>query len=251
MTPLLRLVIPLALGLSAAVINGMVVETRTASHPFVRIGREVKAGELIEGAALEQINLPGDVGDLRKSLVVYGDREVLIGTRAQRDLFPGDVLFWQDAARPDAAIPANDGEQILPVDLSGVAVETSLLFPGTFIDFWISLPPVTGAMTVSNQKAQAGSTTGGERGKFQRIGPFRLLSVGSRFGQPSSAEENDRHVPRGNERVISVAVKVRPDGQYEDASQQLLDAQAQKQIMAIALHPRSQNVAGASVAPSH
>jgi hypothetical protein len=243
MNPLVRLVAPLTLGVVAAIINWIVVEGRTSATPYVRIRQEVRAGETIERGALGRVDLPGDPGDLRATLIPYGDADVVIGTRAQRDLFPGDLLLWQDATRPDAAIPAEADERILPIDLGGVAVETSLLYPGSQLDFWIAPPPsfatATAGAAATGDEMELQVAVDPEKADYRLIGPFRILSVGNRFVQGPTGDDRRQSGSRGNERVISVAVKVQPDGRYDASSQQLLDAHAQKRIMAIALRPRA------------
>jgi hypothetical protein len=256
MNPLVRLVAPLTFGIVAAAINWMVVQSRTTAYPYVRVRQEVRAGEPIEKGALARVDLPGDPGAVRSTLVPFSDADVVIGTRAQRDLFPGDLLLWQDATRPDAAIPAEADERILPVDLSGVAVETSLLYPGSLLDFWIA--PLQGdapapAPSTGGDKVELQVAVDPEAGDYRLIGPFRILSVGSRFVQGPTGDDHGQG-GRGNERVITVAVQVQPDGRYDANSRQLLDAHAQKRIMAIALRPRvggSSRAAAPSVEAIH
>lgn len=246
MNPLMRLLIPLVLGFGAAAVNWMVIENRTASRPFVSIKEGVRAGEIIESAMLGRVDLPGDPGLLGKSLIPFSERDLVVGTLAQRDLFPGDFLLWQDSKRPGSFIATEEGERILPVDIGGLAVETSLLYPGSLIDFWIA-PAANGGFGIlaaggvenTKQDGNRQRADDSNKSRYQLIGPFRILSVGSEFNQPLAGVERKRTAgTRGNERVISVAVKVLPDNTYDDASRQLLDAHAQKRLMAIALRPQ-------------
>jgi hypothetical protein len=232
MNPMLKLAAPAALGLLASFINWTIIKGQISPHAFVVVRQQVGVGEKIEGSALASLEVPGDPERLRKTLIPYEDRDVIIGTQSGRKLHPNDLVLWQDVKRPDAGIEAGPDELILPIDLSGVTVETDLLYPGHFVDFWISPPKPDG------RPAAHDAAAGAARSEYELVGPFRILSVGSDSDQAAlrgGAERRDR--PRGNDRVISVAVKVQPNSSYDAASRRLLDAHAQKRIMAIVLRP--------------
>jgi hypothetical protein len=78
------------------------------------------------------------------------------------------------------------------------------------------------------------------------IGPFRILSVGRRFAQGVERESDRRGGGRGDERIVSVAVKIQADGNYDRDSNRLLEAHARRKIMAVALRPKTSGVGGAS-----
>jgi hypothetical protein len=236
MNPMLKLAAPAVLGALAGFLNWTIVRSQMAPHAFVVVRQQVKVGEKIEAVALARLEVPGDPERSRKTLIPYEDRDVIIGTRSQRELHPNDLVLWQDVQRPNAEIVAEPDELILPIDLSGVTVETGLLFPGHLVEFWIAPPKPDGS-----PPAREATAAGSAPLDYQLIGPFRILSVGmdsDQFAAQQSAERRERS--RGNDRVISVAVKLQADGHYDAQSRRLLEAHAQKRVMAIVLRPTVQ-----------
>ena len=68
--------------------------------------------------------------------------------------------------------------------------------------------------------------------------PQRRRNVSRQAVLPAEEDKNDRQ--RGNERIISVAVKLQPDGNFEPSCRRLFEAVAQKRIMAVLLYPTGQ-----------
>ena len=135
---LVKFAIPIGIGVLAAAFNYLAVTSQTAKHSYVVSTRKVEIGEALAASGLDLIELPGDPARYRATLIPGEERGVIVGTRAQRVLYPGDPVFWRDIkpARPWSLGGPDD--HVLPIDLTGLAVETSLLSPGDRIDFLVA-----------------------------------------------------------------------------------------------------------------
>ncbi len=233
---LFRLGLPAACAVLAAFINFGAVRSSVKTTSCTVITRRVGPGEPLDLSLLGQMAIPGDSIHLKATFVPSEEREVILGTVAQRELHPGDLLMWRDVKRPTVGIEAAPDEFVLPIDLTGVAVETSMLFAGDIVSFWIAPPSI-------NPRRALPAT--GIDPDYQMIGPFRVLSVGSDTSRNpevvgSQGSRGGGPHGRGNERVISVAVKLSPDGRFDVPSRRLLEAHATKRLMAVVLRPGGQ-----------
>lgn len=96
MNHLVRLMIALFLGVTAGIGNWIYLATKTQPLQFLCIKNALKAGQRIDEEDLGSIPVPGDRADLRKTLIPFKNRAVVLGTKAVRDYEAGDVVFTRD-----------------------------------------------------------------------------------------------------------------------------------------------------------
>ena len=239
MKPWIKILVPIGLFAAAAAINTIVITQQLAEQPYVIVRRQIVAGERFDPSALDLVSLPGDPERLRGTLIPGEDRDVILGMVSRRDLHPGDPVFWRDLKKPSTTVELSPDELMLPVDLNGVPVETSLLFPGCRLDFCVAPAPAD----VRRAPHGPADAEGAEPEGYQLIGPFRVLTVGRDATRAAAgaasltlAFDNEaRPGSRGNERLISVAVRVQADGKYDRSARRLLEALAARRITAIVL----------------
>jgi hypothetical protein len=244
MKPWVKVTVPLGLFVCAGALNQYVVRQQLASDPYVVVQRQIRPGEKFDSSALDSVHIPGDRERLRATLVPGDERDVILGMEARRELHPGDPVFWRDIKKPGVAVELGPDEFMLPVDLGTLPVETGLLFPGMRVDFCVA--PVAVESRIAPQRpAGVGADSADD---YHFVGPFRVLTVGrdaTRAAAGAAAslsltfDTDGRSGSRGNERMISVAIKVQADGKYDQASRRLLEALAGKRITAIILRPGS------------
>lgn len=176
----LRLAIPIVLGSGAAACNYFLMYMYTNPQKFVSAKEDINAGEELL-SKLEVVDVPGHAQSLLKC-AVSGDgyASLLGGVRASRQLRKGDLLLWQDVVQPVELKPSA-GEDALTLSLEGVAVIPQLMNVGQQITFVVK--PLSDEASVGSSSSSALS-----RGP-ERIGPFRLLSVGSRLNRVSNSTE--------------------------------------------------------------
>jgi hypothetical protein len=244
-----KFLLPALLGGLAAFLNWSAVNSQLnpPRTELTRVLRSMKVGETFQDADLQSIIFVGDVGSLKSSAIPFEEKSVLSGRVVPRDLAKGDLVLWRDATPPPSVLKVEPGEKILPVSLAGVNVEPKLLGVGLQIGFLISGP----TQAVVPGGARRAATPAADDTLY--VGPFRLLSIGSRL----SADE----IPRGgqgDERLVTVAIRLDSAGRPAGPAQQLVHAidRGQNQgrrIVAIVLDPpgevASPRVARASDAP--
>lgn len=225
----LRILIPLVIGVAAAGLNWVVLNSRAPAKTFVRVNTPVKANTTIEEGVLDKVELSGDLESLEKTAVPYSMRAVLFGRYLLRDLHKNDIILWQDtiASRGELNEPA------LPIPLEGMNVVPALLQVGDQIGFLAargSKPTNSGANTAEPE--------------LDLIGPFRILSVGD---QVYRLEGADTRTSKGtSDRIITIAVKLANDRQIDDPNIGKLlaalkggESENRSRVYGVVLMPRS------------
>lgn len=200
----LKLAIPIALAVIAAIVNTMVMSARVAPLRFVQATRDIAQGEVVIASDLAVLELPGPIGrKLKETAISYNEVGVLLKRRAQRDFFVGDIIFYRDFGIRGAEMDLRPGEAAQRLSLQGAVVAPSLLRIGCELDFLLPLsddePP-------------------------QWHGPFRLVSVGERLG--NAVDTSTRSAAAS---TITVAVQKEPGNAEEAARQAALDRFAVRQ----------------------
>jgi hypothetical protein len=190
--------------LAAAVINMMVLQARTNTVTFIQASRDVKLGELFTMDDLAQLPIPGTQAALLKNTAIpFENIGVLVGQPALRDFMVGDIVFFRDFDLQGETLQLRHGEVAQQVTLTGVEVPTSTLNIGNELYFFVQMDP---------------------EAETERIGPFRLVSVGDRVS--NSIDPTDSS---GAAKVITVAVKKAPNNDEEKTQQDRLIRFALKQ----------------------
>jgi len=187
-----RFMIPASLGILATLAHYSVLASKVKLSDYVVLKKPVAVGEEITLDAVAKVQLPGDEARLRKILVPWSEKHLVLLAVAQRNMFPDDVLFWQDAWRKENESDGlEEDEKLVPLDLSGVIVETMLLMPGQLVWFEIALD----ADDAVNGEADRNGRDDADEPQTCEIDP-RYLSVdkppGDGLPTPPRAEGDDR-----------------------------------------------------------
>ncbi|MEM9586238.1 MAG: hypothetical protein AAGA03_03065 [Planctomycetota bacterium] len=100
MSSVLKLVIGLLLAVVAAGINWIYLASQTSPASYVAAKSSLRQGQTIESEDLVAVPIPGDSSRVRKSLIPYANRSILLGTAATRDYETGDMILAQDMSVP-------------------------------------------------------------------------------------------------------------------------------------------------------
>jgi hypothetical protein len=227
-----RLLVPAIIGILAAFTHYTYLSSKVRLSEYIVVKKPVRIGEEIRPDAIETIQLPGDQTRLSKVFVPYSEKHNVIMAIAQRDLYPEDVLFWQDTWRDrDDSRGLHAGEMLVPIELNGIVVETKMLMPGKQIWFQISSEP----KDEQSLKIQ---------GKLSMMGPYRIVAVGAQKEKQVHGEdekEADSRL-RGSERTITIPLKFQTDGNPDEKSSQIMIADKEKRIVRIVFEPSNPSV---------
>lgn len=100
MSNLVKLIFALFLGIVAAGANWVWVSAKAKPPEFVAAKTSLKPGAKIDESDLMAIPVPGDIDDLKKSLIPYRNRALLFGAKASRAYEAGDIFFQRDILPP-------------------------------------------------------------------------------------------------------------------------------------------------------
>lgn len=95
MKNIFKLSIAVILAGLAGVLNAFYL---SQSQSFVEIRTKIKQGDPIVAEKLQRLKVPDTQGALKKSLVPWEDRNLLLQLQATRDYSPGDVVLQRDVA---------------------------------------------------------------------------------------------------------------------------------------------------------
>jgi hypothetical protein len=235
MSFLLKLTIPVGLGLAAGAMNYAVVSAQVRPYPYVVVRKHLLPGEVLPAEALDRLEVPGDRERQKRTMVPFEEASTLVGTVCQRELRPGDVVLFQDVTPLEYVPKMGRDERALPVSLAGVTVEPTLLRPGLLVDF-VVVPPRPRDGRIADDKDEPDASTA-----ITTVGPFRILSIGRRVeNKPTGDDAKQRGAP-ANERNILVPLKVLADGHLDENSTRLNEAVASGRIRNILLRPSKEN----------
>lgn len=227
-----RLVIPFMIGILATFSHYTYLSSKVRLSEYIVVKKPIRIGEEIKPDAIETIRLPGDKTRLSKVFVPYSEKHNVLMAIAQRDLYPEDVLFWQDTWRDrDDSRGLQNGEMLVPIELNGIVVETKLLMPGKQI--WFQITSLT--------KDEPGDKT---PGKLSMMGPYRIVAVGAQKEKQVHGEDEKETESRlrGSERTITIPLKFLIDGNPDEKSAQVMIADKEKRIVRIVFEPSNPSV---------
>lgn len=117
MTHILKLSLALLLGGVAAATNWFYMTLQSQPGEYVAINTTLTKGAKIEEEDLTSVPIPGEPSRLRRSLIPYASRSILLGRQATRDYLKGDLVFSRDLATHPAS---SKWEVIGPFELISV-----------------------------------------------------------------------------------------------------------------------------------
>ncbi|MBL8794120.1 MAG: hypothetical protein JNM56_09455 [Planctomycetia bacterium] len=236
MSSLMKLLVPILLGVAAGGLNWFVMTVKTSPRSFVAVSEDVKAGERFDEEKLKKLPVSGDVASLAETAVPWEHRAVLFDRTSHRDLMKGDVVLWRDSSPPTAALAAREDELALAISLEGVGFVPRLLLVGDEVGFLIGKPGRAKLKTEPGLPERPP-----EDPEFEYVGPFRVLSVGERIGRKAGDEPGDGRDT--DNKVITVAIQLQGPDRVPDAkTRRLLAAQqagpeSQRRVVAVVLKP--------------
>jgi hypothetical protein len=190
-----KLLIPIGLGIAAAVVNWLAVSRQTDPVFFTVAKEDLAAGAYLLPRTVEKKPLPSQYRDLKNTAVLFEEFGAVENSRVQRPLKKGDLIFYADCARDQHHLTLRPGESAVPMSLAGIPMEPGVIRVGNMIEFLI---PV--------------KTDDGDVDEW--VGPFRVISVGTDF-TPRQEKESGR----GNSEKITVAVPTAPSNVGDTASE--------------------------------
>lgn len=220
-----KLLIPLGIGIGAAVLHWQAIGQAPPTAKFVRVKQSLKTGTVIEADALEEVTITGTqetVDALKLTAIPWQDRGVIVGRPAPRNLKKNDILFLQDTWSFDPQL----SEPWAPLALDKVDVQMANLSVGSEVTFKVPIPPKEGLEGPALPKG------------FEQLGPFRVLAVGTRLSRVGSDGKTE-----AVDKTIAIAVKYDSSGKltdpdYDKLLAALAAAQRNAQIrIAIAVNP--------------
>ncbi len=166
----IKLLIPLALGVVAAMVNWMVLSANTQPIKFVTVKQRMEVGDLFDLEKCTELEVPPSFNSLSKSAVRYEDRGVLSGRRVRRAIEQNDPVFFADTDLSGKWLTLEKTEELFPVELDDVAVDDKLLRIGNQIRFRVP------AMDDEDSPPW--------------VGPFKIVAVGSKINNNFTEERS-------------------------------------------------------------
>lgn len=223
-----RLSVPIVLGLAAAGLNWYSVSRKVRPTSYVAVKRSVSAGEKITKGVLVKVDICGDHG-LERAALPWGERSLLYGWRATRNLQRGDLVLRRDA-NPVQFARSNE-ELVFSVSVSDIYVPNHI-YVDDFVSFALGYHR-------SYRTEQNNAARFDPRFDERQIGPFRIVAVEDELTRDTETASHHRV----NELTLSV-----PGDEFGHARmQRLLDAfnhQGGQQVLSIILHGDSPDRAG-------
>ena len=102
MSNLVKLVLAVVLGLTAAGINWLWLSSRAQPVKYVGLASDVDRDEKITIEMLMGVPVPGDAATLSQTFIPFSERRILEGRTATRPYRKGDLVLYRDLEAPEA-----------------------------------------------------------------------------------------------------------------------------------------------------
>jgi hypothetical protein len=198
MKTLMKLAVPLGLGIVATVLNFMAGQSAKAPVAFLVAGTDITAGSAFTTDNTQKVELPNDqAGTLKGVVVPASERAVVLGRICPRNLKKGDVIFYRDVSPTEPDLDLRKDEELYFLSLEGLVTNSlpALLKVGDEIGFWVYPRP---------------AAEGGKAAKAdpEYVGPFRVVSLGKRITRDGVDKGGQGS---GDMREIGFAIKTSGD----------------------------------------
>ena len=201
------LVIAIVLGLAAAALNWFYLVRQSQQVEMVAfIGihpdQYVERGERLRNEQLVPVKVPKNaVGNLQEFAVLDSARATVIGQAVSRPLGGGRLLLQEDLDTPPPTLSLREAERIMWVPVDSRSFVPSLITPGDMVTFkFPRTSPTPAGVALNPQTGQPAVPAE----LVERIGPFRVLSVGNRLG--SAEVMKAAKIPQMQENVLGISV---------------------------------------------
>ena len=219
MNPLIKLALPLGLGVAAAGMNWVALHKGPPPRAFGVAVADIKAGDVLKESHFGKVMVGGETSTaLPRTAIPFEQLDTIYGREATRDVRKGDLVLWQDSTRPGWELAVQADEKALPISLDGLSSVPTLIRVGDQIGFLVARDrgpaPRSDSPAVRQQQRP-------EDVDLDYVGPFRVLSVGDRISRDNAEKGPGRGA---DERVITVAVKTGAEGQLDNKTRRLITA---------------------------
>jgi hypothetical protein len=245
------------LGIAGALFNWAYLMSRTSAKEnvyFVGIKPNVTLnnGDKIKAEQIERVALPRDAaGNLLEFAEPYDastspELQSVVGDKVSRVIQGGRLLMKDDLRTPPPELKLGPDEEAMFVPIDTRSFVTSLVVPGDQVVFYVSKtvpgkptpaapPAASAALEPVPDTAEGGEKTNAEKSDPDRIGPFKVLSIGNRLG--SVEVMKSAKIPQLQENVMTISV--RKDDREARTLQRRLDATNYRQV-GVRLLPRKE-----------
>lgn len=233
------IVVALGLGLVAALCNYAYLASCSQDLEMVQfIGVRpdvtVNRGDRLQESQLQRVSIArANAGNLAQFAESYDSLKALIGCRVYRTLEGGSLLLRTDTKTPPPTLIFNEQtksgveEVAIGVPIDPARIVPSLIEPGDYVSFIAgksrhavapSAPPsgLEESVLVSPVSAPAEPLDARD---IECIGPFRVLSLGTRLGSMEVARAARQTTVQENVMMVAVLIE---NGQFEAKALQLL-----------------------------
>ena len=221
------MMIAAGLGVVGAICNWFYVSQQArdlekVSFVAVKSDAQINTGDVFEEAHLEQVQIPQrHLGNLEKSAVGWEARNTVVGMKATKGYFGGEIVLQQDVlteARRDPSELLGPDEGLLWVPVDQNTFVPGNVNPGDRVSFLV--------------------TREGGGGSSGPIGPFEILTLGDRKGR---REFQQGRRTGSTENVIGIRVSI-DNSQLDPQARALSEAlsQTRNATVQVLLHSRAE-----------
>jgi hypothetical protein len=214
----------------------------------------VNRGDRLQEDQLQRVSIArANAGNLVKFAEPYESLKSVVGCPVYRTLEGGSLLLRTDTKTPPAELifgertRPGEEEVAMGVPIDPARIVPSLIKPGDLVSFIVVKGSVRGPTAASAVPAGIGALTPtpaepdpvASAQEIERIGPFRVLSLGTRLGSSDVARAARQTTVQEN--VMMVAVRIE-NGKFEAKALQLLQLmeQSSSRPLGYVLHPPAQ-----------
>jgi hypothetical protein len=197
--------------------------------PDVTINR----GDRLQEAQLQRVSMArANAGNLMQFAEPYDSISAVVGCRVYRTLEGGSLLLRTDTKTPPAELAFNEQtrsgveEVAIGVPIDPARIVPSLIQPGDMVSFIAARNVLPSAAPVAAASPAEGpplavslDPAAVSPGDIERIGPFRVLSLGTRLGSTDVARAARQNTVQENVMMVSVLIE---NGKFESKALQLL-----------------------------
>ena len=234
------LIIALTLAIAGGVCNWMYIARQAENYErvaFVKVGDErIRAGDKFKRDHFEKVEIPKNLlGNLETVAVKWIDLTTVVNRVATKDYVTDQIILQSDLTTPAATdlnkkIGPDELVMWLPVDPR--AFMSQHVNPGDMVSFRVPRLLTSGPTPVTSEDDDGPVSD-------EIIGPFRILALGNRKGDPAVAKAYGQR--SGSENVLAISVKKR-DTSLEPRAQRIADILATTSFkgVQVLLHPSTE-----------
>lgn len=174
------LIVAIVLGLLGGAVNMYYLQkgrtTETIDFVGIRKGAKIRRGKPIQKSQLEAVRIPQEhVGNVGEYAVRFHKINTIVGRKAVRNYtgVGGTLFLLEDLRTPPTYLNLGTNDSGIGVTINTSTIVTSLIIPGvTPVSFYLPASRKTSAKTAGPDES------------WEWFGPFDVLTVGNRLGDP-------------------------------------------------------------------